>query len=50
MARKPIYFDYNATTPVHPEVVEIMNQYFLKNFGNAGSVHEFGLNAHDALD
>jgi len=50
MTRKPIYFDYNATTPVHPEVVEIMNQYFLKNFGNAGSVHEFGLNAHDALD
>jgi cysteine desulfurase len=27
-----------------------MNQYFLKKFGNAGSVHEFGLNAHDALD
>jgi len=50
MSRKPIYFDYNATTPVHPEVVEIMNQYFLKNYGNAGSVHEFGLNAHDALD
>ena len=50
MSRKPIYFDYNATTPVHPEVVEIMNQYFLKNYGNAGSVHQFGLNAHDALD
>ncbi len=50
MARKPIYLDYNATTPVHPEVVEIMNQYYLNDFGNAGSVHEFGLNAHNALD
>jgi len=50
MSRKPIYFDYNATTPVHPEVVEIMNQYLLNDFGNAGSVHGFGLNAHDALD
>ncbi len=50
MARKPIYLDYNATTPVHPEVVKIMNQYFLNDFGNAGSVHEFGLNAHNALD
>jgi len=50
MARKPIYLDYNATTPVHPEVVKIMNQYFLNDFGNAGSVHDFGLNAHNALD
>ena len=50
MARKPIYLDYNATTPVHPEVVKIMNQYYLNDFGNAGSVHDFGLNAHNALD
>ena len=50
MARKPIYLDYNATTPVHPEVVKIMNQYFLNDFGNAGSVHNVGMNAHDALD
>ena len=50
MTRKSIYLDYNATTPVHPEVVKIMNQYFLNDFGNAGSVHDFGLNAHNALD
>ncbi len=50
MAKKLIYLDYNATTPVHPEVVEIMNKYFLNDFGNAGSVHNFGLNAHNALD
>ncbi len=50
MNKKPIYLDYNATTPVHPEVVKIMNQYYLNDFGNAGSVHDFGLNAHNALD
>ncbi len=44
-----IYFDYNATTPVHPEVVEIMNKYYLQDFGNAGSVHEFGLDAHEGI-
>ncbi|WP_371803006.1 cysteine desulfurase family protein [Candidatus Lokiarchaeum ossiferum] len=44
-----IYFDYNATTPVHPEVVKIMNQYYLQDFGNPGSVHEFGLDAHEGL-
>ncbi len=44
------YFDYNATTPVHPEVVKIMNQYYLQDYGNAGSVHEFGLQSHNGLD
>ncbi|UYP47467.1 Cysteine desulfurase IscS 2 [Candidatus Lokiarchaeum ossiferum] len=44
-----IYFDYNATTPVHPEVVDIMNKYYLEDFGNPGSVHEFGLDAHEGL-
>ncbi|MHA1473558.1 MAG: cysteine desulfurase family protein [Promethearchaeota archaeon] len=50
MNKNSIYLDYNATTPVHPEVVKAMNHYYLKDFGNAGSVHEFGLKAHDALD
>jgi cysteine desulfurase len=47
---RKIYLDYNATTPVHPKVVKIMEKYFLKDFGNAGSVHEFGLMAHNGLD
>jgi len=45
-----MYFDYNATTPVHPEVVELMNTYSLQEFGNAGSVHSFGLRAHNGMD
>lgn len=48
--KEKIYLDYNATTPVHPDVVKIMNHYYLKDFGNAGSVHEFGLGAHNGLD
>lgn len=31
---KPLYFDYNATTPVMPEVVEAMLPYFAEHFGN----------------
>ena len=45
-----LYFDYNATTPVHPEVVSAMNKYYLKDFGNAGSVHEFGMQAYEGVD
>lgn len=44
-----IYFDYNATTPVHPKVVEIMNEYYLQKFGNAGSAHSDGLKAYEGM-
>ncbi|MBE0471004.1 MAG: cysteine desulfurase DndA [Methyloprofundus sp.] len=42
----PIYLDYNATTPLLPEVADIVCRTMLEEFGNAGSrTHEFGLNA-----
>ena len=45
-----IYLDHNATTPVDPEVANIMSRYFVKEFGNASSVHNFGRNAKVALE
>lgn len=37
-----IYLDYNATTPVAPEVLDAMLPYFSERFGNAGSAHALG--------
>ncbi|NOX88313.1 MAG: selenide, water dikinase SelD [Calditrichaeota bacterium] len=39
---KPIYLDYNATTPVDPLVVEAMIPYLKEHFGNPSSGHFFG--------
>ena len=42
----PLYLDYSATTPVHPEVLEEMIAVYTKNYGNAGSrTHVYGQNA-----
>lgn len=45
-----IYLDHSATTPVAPEVLEVMMPYFSNNFGNASSVHSFGQDAKVALE
>jgi len=37
-----IYFDYNATTPVLPEVFEAMQPYFCAEWGNPSSAYRFG--------
>ena len=45
-----IYLDCNATTPIEPEVVEKMNNYLTKDFGNEGShTHNFGSVAKKAV-
>jgi len=46
-----IYLDYNATTPVSPEVLQEMLPYFSEKFGNAASTtHLPGLQAKSAVD
>ncbi len=46
---KKIYFDYAATTPVDPRVVEVMLPYFTDKFGNSVSLHQFGREVGRAL-
>ncbi len=46
---QPIYLDYNATTPVAPEVVEAMLPYLAEHFGNPSSSHPPGLRARQAV-
>jgi cysteine desulfurase len=48
--RRRIYLDYNATTPVAPEVLEAMLPFLRDRFGNASSVHWEGQVAKQAVD
>jgi len=45
-----VYFDYNATTPLAPEVIEAVVRATRDQFGNASSVHHFGQQAKALLD
>jgi len=45
-----VYLDHNATTPVHPEVVEAMMPFFQDQFGNASSIHWAGREVKKYLD
>ncbi len=45
-----VYFDYNATTPLAPEVIDAVARASRDIFGNASSVHHFGQQAKAAMD
>jgi cysteine desulfurase len=47
---RPIYLDYNATTPHDPEVIEAMRPYLEEHFGNPSSSHWYGRKAHEAVE
>ena len=38
----PVYLDHNATTPVHPQVLEAMLPFLREHFGNPSSSHALG--------
>jgi cysteine desulfurase len=37
-----VYFDYNATTPIHPDVAAFVKPFFHELFGNPSSLHWAG--------
>lgn len=39
---KIVYLDNNATTPLHPEVLEAMLPFLKEDFGNPSSLHQLG--------
>jgi cysteine desulfurase len=47
--RNPIYLDYNATTPVAPEVLDAMLPWLREQFGNPSSTHPYGRRAAQAV-
>ena len=44
-----IYLDYNATTPLHKEVIEAMQPFISEHFGNPSSMHWYGMQAKMAV-
>jgi len=51
--KKPVYFDYSATTPVDPRVAKLMMQYLTPDgeFGNPASrSHAYGWHADEAVE
>ena len=50
-AARPIYIDYQATTPVDTRVMDVMTPFFTEMFGNPHSTsHSYGLEARDAVE
>ena len=45
-----IYFDHNATTSIHPEVLDTMMPFLDLQQGNPSSNHSFGRNAQTAIE
>jgi cysteine desulfurase len=46
---RPVYLDYNATTPVDPAVFQAMLQCLAYRFGNPSSTHRYGQEAHEVI-
>lgn len=48
--KKPIYLDYNATTPLAAEVLRAILPYLRKKYGNPSSMHAYGQEARFAVE
>ncbi len=50
-APNPIYLDHQATTPIHPDVLAVMQPWFAEAFGNPhSSDHVLGWQSSQAVD
>lgn len=49
MVEKPIYLDYNATTPIDPGVRNAMLPYVEEHFGNPSSSYVYGQQTKEAV-
>ena len=47
---KPIYLDYNGTTPLHREVIDSMRIFLENEFGNPSSSHWYGIAPKQAVE
>ena len=47
---RPVYLDYNGTTPVDPGVLDVMLPFLSREFGNPSSSHAYGQAARAAVD
>lgn len=48
--KKPIYLDYNATTPIDKEVADEMISIIQNHYGNPSSSYEIGRNSKKAIE
>lgn len=48
--KKPIYMDYNGTTPHSPEVLTAMRRFIEDEFGNPSSSHMYGIEPKRAVE
>lgn len=49
-AGRPIYLDYNSTTPIDPAVLKAMSPYLSDHYGNPSCTHLYGREAHTAVE
>ena len=45
-----IYFDYNATAPLHKNVIKKIQSLKFEEFGNPSSVHKIGRNSKKIVE
>ncbi|MEK6655438.1 MAG: aminotransferase class V-fold PLP-dependent enzyme, partial [Thermodesulfobacteriota bacterium] len=45
-----IYLDFNASTPLAPDVAEAMEPFLTRHFGNPSSLHWAGAPAKEAVE